>query len=107
MCHGPSKILVEDAGVGTALVQELRNTRFSFVPISARVLGVGIETADMLVNEVLSRRLRDGKAIARCRPHRLAGRERQTPTREGLGACWQCARSLRHDPVGNRLGGPC
>ena len=31
----------------------------------ARVLGVGIETADMLVNEVLSRHLRDGKAIAR------------------------------------------
>jgi hypothetical protein len=31
----------------------------------ARVLGVCIETADMLVNEVLSRHLRDGKAIAR------------------------------------------
>jgi transposase len=30
----------------------------------ARVLGVGIETADMLVNEVDSRHLRDGKAIA-------------------------------------------
>jgi transposase len=31
----------------------------------ARVLGVGVETADMLVNEVLSRHLCDGKAIAR------------------------------------------
>ena len=36
------------------------------VRLIARVLGVGIETADMLVNEVLSRRWRDpGKAIAR------------------------------------------
>ena len=33
--------------------------------MSTRVLGVAIETADMLVNEVLSRHLRDGKAIAR------------------------------------------
>jgi transposase len=35
------------------------------VRLMARVLGVGIETADMLVNEVLSRRWRDHKAIAR------------------------------------------
>jgi transposase len=31
----------------------------------ARVLGIGIETADMLVHEVLSRRLRDRRAVAR------------------------------------------
>jgi transposase len=35
------------------------------VRLIARVLGVGIETADMLVNEVLSRRWRDHKTIAR------------------------------------------
>jgi transposase len=35
------------------------------VRLIARVLGVGIETADMLVNEILSRHLRDRKAIAR------------------------------------------
>jgi transposase len=35
------------------------------VRLIARVLGVGTETADMLVNEVLSRRWRDRKAIAR------------------------------------------
>jgi transposase len=35
------------------------------VRLIARVLGVGIETADMLVNEVLSRHWRDHKAIAR------------------------------------------
>src|SRR5215469_2057002 len=37
----------------------------AMVGLIARVLGVGIETADMLVNEVLSRRWRDRKALAR------------------------------------------
>jgi len=37
----------------------------AMVRLIARVLGVGIETADMVVNEVLSRRWRDRKAIAR------------------------------------------
>ena len=37
----------------------------AMVRLIARVLGVGVETADMLVNEILSRRLRDHKAIAR------------------------------------------
>jgi transposase len=31
----------------------------------ARVIGVGIETADMLVHEILPRPLRDRKAVAR------------------------------------------
>jgi predicted phage terminase large subunit-like protein len=31
--HNPSKILIEDTGVGTALVQELRRSRFSTIPI--------------------------------------------------------------------------
>ena len=35
------------------------------VKLLARVLGVGIETADMLVQEVLSRNLRDRRAVAR------------------------------------------
>ena len=35
------------------------------VRLLARVVGVGIETADMLVNEVLSRPMRDRKAVAR------------------------------------------
>ena len=34
-------------------------------PAAGRVIGVGIETADMLVREVLSRRLRDRRAVAR------------------------------------------
>jgi transposase len=35
------------------------------VVLLARVVGVGIETADMLVREVLSRQLRDRRAVAR------------------------------------------
>jgi transposase len=37
----------------------------AMVRLIARVLGVAIETADMLVNEVLSRNLRDRRAVAR------------------------------------------
>jgi transposase len=35
------------------------------VRLIARVFGVGVETADMLVNEVFARHLRDRKAVAR------------------------------------------
>jgi len=35
------------------------------VRLISNVIGVGIETADMLVHEVLSRNLRDRKAVAR------------------------------------------
>jgi transposase len=35
------------------------------MPFLARVIGVGIEMADMLVQEVLSRNLRDRRAVAR------------------------------------------
>jgi len=35
------------------------------VHLLARIIGVGIETADMLVREVLSRNLRDRRAVAR------------------------------------------
>jgi hypothetical protein len=31
----------------------------------ARLIGIGIETADMLVREILSRKLRDRRAVAR------------------------------------------
>jgi transposase len=37
----------------------------AMVRLIARVLGVGVETADMLVNEVFSRHWRDRKAVAR------------------------------------------
>jgi transposase len=37
----------------------------AMVQLLARIVGVGIETADMLVNEVLTRNLRDRRAVAR------------------------------------------
>ena len=37
----------------------------AMVGLIARVIGIGIETADMLVNRILSRHLRDSKAVAR------------------------------------------
>ena len=37
----------------------------AMVRLVARVIGVGIETADMLVHEILSRNLRDRRAVAR------------------------------------------
>jgi transposase len=37
----------------------------AMVRLLARVIGVGIETADMLVQEVLSRTMRDRRAVAR------------------------------------------
>src|SRR5262249_34006024 len=35
------------------------------VRLLSRVIGIGIETADMLVREILSRKLRDRRAVAR------------------------------------------
>jgi transposase len=37
----------------------------AMVLLLAKIIGVGIETADMLVNEILSRGLRDRRAVAR------------------------------------------
>jgi len=37
----------------------------TMVRFIARIIGIGIETADMLVSEILSRGLRDSKAVAR------------------------------------------
>jgi transposase len=37
----------------------------AMVHLLARIIGIGIETADMLVNEALSRRFRDQRAVAR------------------------------------------
>jgi len=37
----------------------------AMIRLLARVIGIGVETADMLVNEILSRNLRDQKAVAR------------------------------------------
>jgi transposase len=58
----------------TAEVEAARSERLQRAPadgqnamvqLLARVIGVGVETADMLVHEVLSRDLRDRRAVAR------------------------------------------
>lgn len=41
------------------------NGPHAMVCLLARILGIGVETADMLVNEMLSRRLRNRRAVAR------------------------------------------
>jgi transposase len=47
------------------LEQQPREGPHAMVCLLARAIGVGIETADMLVHEVLARQLRDRKAVAR------------------------------------------
>ncbi len=47
------------------LEQAPKDGQNAMIRLLARVVGVGIETADMLVQEVLSRNLRDRRAVAR------------------------------------------
>jgi transposase len=47
------------------LKQAPKHRSNAMVLVLARVIGIGIETADMLVQEVLSRNLRDRRAVAR------------------------------------------
>jgi transposase len=47
------------------LEEEPESGPHAMVRLLARVVGVGIETADMLVHEALSRRMRDRKAVTR------------------------------------------
>jgi transposase len=56
------------------IIEKARVQRLKAAPVTranmmvyliARVVGIGIETADMLVHEILSRKLRDRRAVAR------------------------------------------
>ena len=47
------------------LEREPAEQRHAMVRLLGRVVGVGVETADMLVHEVFARRLRDRRAVAR------------------------------------------
>src|SRR5262249_48074123 len=47
------------------LEREPTEQRHAMVRLLGRVVGVGVETADMLVHEVFARRLRDRRAVAR------------------------------------------
>jgi len=57
------------AAIDKARVDRLQRTPASgsqaMVALLARVIGVGVATADMLVHEILNRRLRDRRAVAR------------------------------------------
>lgn len=45
--------------------RDRKKSPHAMVRLIARVVGIGVETADMLVNEVFSRQFRDRKAVAR------------------------------------------
>ena len=68
-----------------------------------RINGIGIETADMLANEVFSRDLRDQGGCSIRRAHRLTRRERAAAARKGARQGGQCPGAPRHDPVGVAL----
>src|SRR3954465_14336947 len=55
---------VEEARL-EALERQPASGRDAMLRLLARVVGVGVETADMLVHEILSRGLRDRRAVAR------------------------------------------
>jgi transposase len=60
-----SQIKEIEAARQKRLEQEPETEPHAMVRLLARVVGVGVETADMLVQEVLSRPMRDRRAVAR------------------------------------------
>ncbi|MER9139345.1 hypothetical protein NKI20_24375 [Mesorhizobium sp. M0830] len=68
------------------------------VRLIARVVGIGVETADMLVHEILSRNLRDRQALARYAG--LTGSPDEPSARKGALSSWKCPGPTRHDPTG-------
>jgi transposase len=67
----------------------------------AQIMGIGVETADMLVHEVLSRKLRDQRAVARYAGLTGSPDESGIKRREkGTGASGKCQGPPRHDPTG-------
>jgi len=69
--------------IEVARLQRLKNKApkegsHAMVCLLVRVIGIGVETADMLVHEVLSRNLRDRRAVARyARPYERQQRNRE------------------------------
>ena len=73
----------------------------AMVRLLARVIGIGIETADMLVQEVLSRNLRDRRAVARYAGLTGSPDESGRKRREkGLARSGNRSGSAGHDPIG-------
>ena len=91
---------IEDARL-ERLKQAPSDGPHAMVRLLARVIGVGVETADMLVQEVLSRSMRDRRAVARYAG--LTGspeRERQKTREKRADPFRQRSGSTRHDPIG-------
>jgi transposase len=66
----------------------------------ARVIGSGIEAADMLAQEVLSRNMRDRRAVARYAGLTGSPDESGTRRRQKVWLVWQRSSAARHDPIG-------
>ena len=82
------------------LEQEPETGPHAIVRHLARVVGVGIETADMLVNEVLSRPMRGPQSSGALRwPDGLAGRERREAARTRARQSRQRPGPPWHDPT--------
>jgi transposase len=64
-CNEPLRLAHLEQGRLGKLAMTSEKGPHAMVRLIARVVGVGVETADMLVNEVFSRHLRDRKAVAR------------------------------------------
>ena len=65
LCFARQQIKEIETTRAKRLERAARQGRDAMVQLLARVVGVGVETADMLVQEVFSRNLRDRKAVAR------------------------------------------
>jgi transposase len=62
-------VMAQIKAIETTRLERLQEARekepYRMISVLVRVIGVGIETADMLVHEILSRNLRDRRAVAR------------------------------------------
>ena len=94
---------IEKAGVMRLKAERTTRTN-AMVHLIGRIFGIRIETADTLVHEVLSRNLRDRRAIARYAgltgsPDESGNRRRE----KGLAQAAQRAGTPYHDPAGVAL----
>jgi len=93
-----------EAARAQGLKQAPQEKTHAMVNLLARIMGIGIDTADMLVHEVLVRKLARSKSRRPlCGPDRLTRRERQPAARERARQGGQRPRPARDDPTGLAL----
>ena len=71
----------------------------AMVRLLARVMGIGIETADMLAGGAVAKLARSTRRRALCGPHWLARREREEAPRERTGAIRESSGTAGHDSI--------